>query len=1352
MTDMETETDKVVSDILFDDNDEENCNGNGHIHGSGIGGAVNDQEDFDASLTEAMAEAAAFLDSGDDDDDNELSIQQQQQQLCVHPEHAHSFSKATFLAVGLRPPPCAGCHQSLKKPALPVPDPSIVKCVACGVLAHRSCALSPVDNSVVWNELCSVNGPSIKRATGIVSEQEGKACLGDDHQQEEECEEEYEMDLSKKLNDDRGDDSVTRQQQQQRVRKNSYASSDQSMATQELEEEAASLDGTIPPGAAAEASKTESDFNVSDPDVAAALQAAKIAAKANPSVKTEAQLESPDGTIGRKQVAKMVFPKKQQDTGTDDNPQSVQQDQDDHETEFSQFLDVDEEGGHDNADGQEQTEDKTRHPACSNSAESQDTELDNSQEELPDMQDIEIEIGNDRAQVTASKSKFRLLFARKEQKVEPTSQNKGEQNDALSGITHSESVATEKRRSLLNWRKTTEQEEDGVAGKNVVEETEGEEKEETGKLENSVTDDQNHWSQPSFLTRFFNTKKEETTHADDEASKLKNGSAASDECDDILQSPNQMSLLSRVFASKKEGNVVDNTAAESTINNSSSADNSNAPHDNSQQSLLLRVFGKSAKDEDIHEENVEMEEASESQQSFFPRVFTRKKADDNETASLESATKNEAEEDSATQESFSRRFLFFSKKDTNENATDDKDSNIPGGMAPTRNFSLFGFRKESTNDVCIQRTKAWASDEPPSHWATSTTPTFQASPAIREDGNNEGVSENTDSIPLHYANHPFASVSRALQDNILALLKPPDEIEETVVFESEPDECNGTETSPRKPFSSLSLIVSPEESVDVPGLGEIRPKPESEPEQKNALLEVASGTYEAVKATARVPQKIGRASVVGGIAGGVAGLMFSGPAGAMMGFRYGQTAGALGVVLEGSFTVGVIIAGVSGGRIAADKIQEQIEEQRVLTIGEDGVTRKVMLVRPTIRIDPVWQEIWAEAQRTSPTTSTSTLSLFFTSASDSIKQERYERTSDIVEEEEIPTDEKVLLLVSRVLSDKGSFPGHVYRCLMQAFKDRCQQRNELKVMQEKEDFPHLFEGTAEESVNMGNEVEISSSSRARREDCHGVIKYITATLLEVRPGLASTPEITEITASVVEALVFGEIYDLVYEEIAMETTETDKRLIEKIDDFEFARVQLTGVPISTERVVSQEAICALRRLPETHAAVDKLRHCVAFLEKISEHFSSISATSTMGADSLLKMVCQHLIAAKMPGINAEVACLEEFAHDQQLLRGKEGYALVTLQASLHFLNMSSDFERDIFGQDDDEENVPLSDEKSSKSNGGHQVDAFQNTEDANAAKSDDSDPTNNTEAAVSDAALEYVTSSGAGVSLRGRPR
>ena len=64
-------------------------------------------------------------------------------------------------------------------------------------------------------------------------------------------------------------------------------------------------------------------------------------------------------------------------------------------------------------------------------------------------------------------------------------------------------------------------------------------------------------------------------------------------------------------------------------------------------------------------------------------------------------------------------------------------------------------------------------------------------------------------------------------------------------------------------------------------------------------------------------------------------------------------------------------------------------------------------------------------------------------------------------------------------------------------------------------------------------------------------------------------------------------------------------------------------------------------------------------------------------------MCQHILIAKVYGINAQIAFLEEFARDETLLRGREGYALVTLQASLHFLNASEDFMTDIFDQEDD---------------------------------------------------------------------
>ena len=208
----------------------------------------------------------------------------------------------------------------------------------------------------------------------------------------------------------------------------------------------------------------------------------------------------------------------------------------------------------------------------------------------------------------------------------------------------------------------------------------------------------------------------------------------------------------------------------------------------------------------------------------------------------------------------------------------------------------------------------------------------------------------------------------------------------------------------------------------------------------------------------------------------------------------------------------------------------------------------------------------------------------------------------------------------------------------------------------------------------------SMSPRARRDDIHAVIKHVTGALLEAKPGLASSSTLTELTATAVEGLVFGQLYDLVFEEIIAETMESDKALRKKINAF-----CQKNLPTAS---ISEDALHALRMLPESHTPVDKLFDCVKFLEKISAHFESLTDRGPC-ADSLLKMACQHMIFANLSNMNAEVAFLEEFARDDQLLRGREGYSLVTLQASLHFLNMSDDLEADIFGQDDSEENVPM---------------------------------------------------------------
>ena len=194
---------------------------------------------------------------------------------------------------------------------------------------------------------------------------------------------------------------------------------------------------------------------------------------------------------------------------------------------------------------------------------------------------------------------------------------------------------------------------------------------------------------------------------------------------------------------------------------------------------------------------------------------------------------------------------------------------------------------------------------------------------------------------------------------------------------------------------------------------------------------------------------------------------------------------------------------------------------------------------------------------------------------------------------------------------------------------------------------------------------------------HSIIKYVTAILLETQPGLASSRAVTEMSATAVEGLVFGEVYSDVYEEIMRETCKEDSRLAKKLSSFRRKHS-------ISQTCISSKALHELQMISGSHTSVDKLLYCVQFLDLVSEKFSSYQGSrekSMVGADALLQIVCQHIVAVNIYQMNAKVLFIEEFARDEQLLKGKEGYALVTMQAALHFLNASDNLLFSIYDED-----------------------------------------------------------------------
>lgn len=378
-----------------------------------------------------------------------------------------------------------------------------------------------------------------------------------------------------------------------------------------------------------------------------------------------------------------------------------------------------------------------------------------------------------------------------------------------------------------------------------------------------------------------------------------------------------------------------------------------------------------------------------------------------------------------------------------------------------------------------------------------------------------------------------------------------------------------------------------------------------------------------------------------------------------------KAVGVAGIIIEGTISVGIIVAGVRGGIMTAQQIQN--ENKRMVKIGGKG-SEQVVLVRPNVFVDPIWEEITMNIRRSAPKDNViDGLAIFGEKVAN--KKERRRRDRDIVnsEEDEINTKDKIFLLVANSLNDKQSLPGFVYRELVVEARKRAEERNTLET---KDNFT---EGHESDNIH----------SRASRQDVHAIIKHITATLVQVRPGFASSPTITELSALAVETIMFGEFYGDVMEEIRNETREKDDCLQSKLSNIG-SDANKYGVDIDEH--ISEEAINSIRTLPSFHSVQDKLRCCVEILEFVSD----VGSHANMGADFLLTLVCRHLVIAHIRrdpksislDYNAECAFLEEFAKDEQLLQGKEGYALVTLQASIHFLNACTDTLKDVFMTDD----------------------------------------------------------------------
>lgn len=328
------------------------------------------------------------------------------------------------------------------------------------------------------------------------------------------------------------------------------------------------------------------------------------------------------------------------------------------------------------------------------------------------------------------------------------------------------------------------------------------------------------------------------------------------------------------------------------------------------------------------------------------------------------------------------------------------------------------------------------------------------------------------------------------------------------------------------------------------------------------------------------------------------------------------------------------------------------QDLRVLRLGS---RKQIALMRPVVPVSPEWRDI---SRRVKQEAAPSFLQRFQICQSINACSIDNNNNADILNcnEHEISSADKIFLLVSRAMNDKTCLVGKIYKSMMCEFYARM---GRLRYREQK--------------------------PRARRLDCHSILNELMQILrIQSYECCSSRLDMNMRSYSIamaLQSLVFGELYEHVFEEILMEWGDKDGDLRQK--SVSLLHDGCYGEEESSESCSrSNGAIEALRQLPETVTPTGKVEHCIQFLERLCEFITmttrgikcrSFVASINIDPGFLFDAICRHILLAVGEGnlnLNAEVSFLTEFANDEYLL-GKGGFAVVILQSALHYLDACS---------------------------------------------------------------------------------
>lgn len=177
------------------------------------------------------------------------------------------------------------------------------------------------------------------------------------------------------------------------------------------------------------------------------------------------------------------------------------------------------------------------------------------------------------------------------------------------------------------------------------------------------------------------------------------------------------------------------------------------------------------------------------------------------------------------------------------------------------------------------------------------------------------------------------------------------------------------------------------------------------------------------------------------------------------------------------------------------------------------------------------------------------------------------------------------------------------------------------------------------------------SGRMRALDVHGMTHELILAVFQYNPLLYQTDEIAIETVNCVDRVVFGSVYDSVFEYFVSESQSADDSLASK----------LAGVG-EVPRAHDLQAMRSLASLQYARTSFDKMKCVTRFVEVI--------ASPGLAADDLIPALCRSVLV----GINhlslrifSELAFMDYFSRGDVAFYGKDGYSLTSLSAAVDWL-------------------------------------------------------------------------------------